>query len=321
MTIASLKNRSSTSAAWIPAACVVLAALIWSTDTVVRPLATGLSPANLVFFEHLLGLLFIAPIALGKYGRALFRLTLREGALLITVGLGGGVLGGVLFNHSSQMIGAGLPTLIVMAQPAAVVVLAYLFLRERMDSAFFPLSFWVILNALLIAYPLLEQGVDPNLSENFFFGLVLAVLAALMWAVATVSGKAALRTVPPLVAVFWRWAAASFGLALALALNTQESFQPLSAAVSAGWPLLYLALVAGVLPMGIYYVGLRRIPASLATFLELIYPLGGIFLTVAFSDQPVSLLQLAGGCTLVIVLAFLAWISLIQQQPKARTRR
>lgn len=303
---------------WYPAAWVVVAALIWATDTVVRPYAQGLSPANLVFFEHLLGLVLVTPVALVKYGRALFRLNWREAMLLALVGLGGGVLGGVFFGHSAQAIGPGLPTLIVMAQPAAVVILAYVFLRERMDSAFFPLSFWVILNALLIAYPMLEQGVDPNLSEGYFMGLAMAVLAALMWAVATVSGKAALRTVPPLIAVFWRWAAATLGLAIALALNTQESFQPLGVVASAWAPLLYLAAVAGVVPMYLYYQGLRRIPASLATFLELAYPLGGIFLTVIVSDQPVSLLQLAGGFTLVIVLSFLAWTTLSQTAPARR---
>ena len=177
-------------APWYPAAWVVLAAVIWATDSLVRPKVTGLSPASVVFIEHVLGLILVAPVVLYKYGRAVFRINLREAALLALIGLGGGVLGGVFFNQSTQAIGIGFPTLIVMAQPAAVVILAYLFLRERMDSAFFPLSFWVILNALLIAYPLLEQGVAPQLSETFFSGIVWAVSAALMLAVAPVSGKA-----------------------------------------------------------------------------------------------------------------------------------
>jgi drug/metabolite transporter (DMT)-like permease len=301
----------STQLWYSPAVWVLAAALIWTTDAVVRPRAVGLSASHLVFLEHLFGLLVVAPVTLVRYGKQALQLTLRELGLISLIGLGGAVLGNILYTKSSQSIGAGIPTLIGMAQPAAVVGLAYVFLKERMDSAFFPLSFWVILNALLIAYPLLEVGVDPNLSDEFYPGVGLAILASFMWALATVSGKALLKSQAPLVAVFWRWAAAVLGLGASIGLQSNSEWPSMTVIVADLVPLLYLAVVAGILPMFLYYKGLQRMPASLATFIELIYPLGGVFLTAVLSRQPVSVLQLIGGVTLVMVLGLLAWTTLV----------
>jgi drug/metabolite transporter (DMT)-like permease len=295
---------------YLPAVWVLIAALIWSTDALVRPAAEGLSASHLVFFEHVFGLVAVAPIVLWRYGRKTFQLDWKEGVLVLLIGIGGAVLGNFFYTKSSQAIGVGIPTLIGMAQPAAVVALAYVFLKERMDSAFFPLSFWVILNALLIAYPLLEIGVDPAISEEFYAGTAFAVLAAFCWAVGTVSGKALLRSQPPLIAVFWRWAAAVLGLGVGLFLQADTSFPSGAQVLGALGPLIYIAVIAGVAPMYLYYKGLQRIPASLATFIEMVYPLGGVFLTTVVSHQEVSVLQLVGGITLVMVLGLLAWTTL-----------
>ncbi|OFZ81890.1 MAG: hypothetical protein A2583_10710 [Bdellovibrionales bacterium RIFOXYD1_FULL_53_11] len=112
----------------------------------------------------------------------------------------------------------------------------------------------------------------------------------------------------PSVLVFWRWLFASgFLCAAVLAEGTPIDWQTvLSPRALASFFLL--ATVAGVAAMAIYYTGLRRMPAHIVTFIELLYPLFAVFFNFIFWSITPSTMQLAGGFILALAIALLVMV-------------
>ena len=75
------------------------------------------------------------------------------------------------------------------------------------------------------------------------------------------------------------------------------------------WGLLAaMALIPGLLALTVYYHGLRRTPASLATLAELCFPAGAVFLSWAVLGAELSAVQLAA----VLVL----WTAVLWKGPR-----
>ncbi len=288
----------------LPAALIGLAALLWATDSIVRyPAATQLDQWSVTFFQNIAGLLVIGPWVLLRHRTALTRLSWKDWLLALVLGLGGSALGELFFTLSMKDLGPSSAILFQMAQPALVVALAALFLKERHSGFFFQIATWIILNAIVISFPNFNFGFD--VADDATRGVLFALLAMLMWGSATVAGKSLLKRHSPEVVVFWRWLVAviSFGGVLIFrgkGLDTTVIQTP-----GGLFTVVYLGAFAGVGAMTVYYYGLRRIPASLGTFVELLYPLGGIFLPAFYFGNPLSPIQVLGGFTLIVALVLL----------------
>ncbi|OFZ73794.1 MAG: hypothetical protein A3K03_12140 [Bdellovibrionales bacterium RIFOXYD1_FULL_44_7] len=68
----------------------------------------------------------------------------------------------------------------------------------------------------------------------------------------------------------------------------------------------YLSLVPGLFAFWLYYKGLQRIPASIATFVELLFPLAGIVLNVAFGLASITFFQATVGLLLLFSVLLIA---------------
>lgn len=289
------------------ASFIALACLLWATDSFVRyPTSLELNYKVIVLLEHLLGLILIAPWLFLQHRKELIRVSWRHLPLFIIVGVGGSALGTIFFTRSLQYIGPSSSLLFQMMQPTVVVLLAYLFLKERHSGIFLQCAFWVILNALFIGIPNFNFGFVVQSGEFLWAGIMYAVLAMLMWGAATVAGKALLRELSPGVVVFYRWLAAiTFVAFLVYFDGTPVSWKQIASWEILG-PLAYLGMIPGVVAMVIYYHGLREIPASVATFIELIYALLGVVLPAVSNHQKFNALQIVGAVTLLMAISALA---------------
>ena len=78
---------------------VALGAMLWATDAVFRVPALGrLDPTSLVFLEHAVALLVLAPFAWLRHRDGLAKLGARQWAAVAFVGIGGSALATVLFT-------------------------------------------------------------------------------------------------------------------------------------------------------------------------------------------------------------------------------
>ena len=289
-----------------PALFVALAALIWGTDSLVRyPAASQLPPSVLVLLEHLIGLVLVAPIVMIKYRHEFKKLNAADLSLALCVGLAGACLGGIFYTSSITRIGPSASTLFQMIQPLFVLGLAYFFLREKRSSSFFQVGVWVALNAILLGLPDFNFGFLAMKDSQQSQGVLYGFLAMTMWGISTVAGKALLSKYSPVVVVFFRFLIASFSLSLIVGLRGSAIPWRTIATINMGAPLLYLGSFAGVFAMWVYYKGMQSLPASIVTFIELLYPLAGVLFPVLYFGSSISGIQTFGAIALIFSLLLL----------------
>jgi drug/metabolite transporter (DMT)-like permease len=297
--------------ALFPGIAVILGSLLFATDSVFREKAlVALDPRAVGFLEHGIAFIFLIPWVFARR-RADFRLLNKKDlGLFLALGLGGSALASTLFTMSVEKIGGASATLFTMLQPVFVLGFAWTFLKERFSSFFVPCAIWVVANMILLSYSQSSgatTGLFTDGEENpeAYAGMFYAFAATVLWGASTVIGKALLARYHNSVVLFWRWASAFVFLGIVVAVK----------GVSLPWeriftseilsPLLYLGIVAQTTAYWVYYVGLRKLPASLATFIELLYPLVGIFLPIVAKGESVTPLQGFASVTLLIAISLL----------------
>ena len=290
---------------------VALAAMLWGTDTFFRvPLLQHLSQdpltasVQVVLAEHVTLTILVLPI-LWFARREIARLDRRQWLAIVAIGVGASALATVFFTRSFGY-GHFIETLLLQkTQPLIAILLARLWLRERLPPRSYLWMPVAILGAYFIAIP---DPLRPDRAwEDFHVAAAgYALAAAALWGAATVFGRAALARVryPTLTAL--RFVTGMPALAIALfviggtSAFTQYSGNDLG---------LYLgiAIVPGLLAMLLYYRGLASTPASLATLAELAFPITGIIVNIYFVTpaQSINTWQIAGIVILWLAIAAL----------------
>ncbi len=290
---------------------IAVAAMMWGTDTLFRiPLLGHLShdalvgSVQLVFAEHVILTVAVLPI-LWRARREIARLGRSRWAAIVVIGAGASGLATVLFTLSFTY-GHFIETLLLQKlQPLVALVLAALWLRERLP----PRSYvWVpiaVVGAYLLAVP---DPLHPELAwQDFHVAAALtAIGAAALWGAGTVLGRYALADVrfPTVTALRFVTALPALGISLAL-VGGRAAFGVYRAT---DLPLyLGLALIPGLIAMLLYYRGLSSAPASMSTLAELAFPITGVLVNMFLVTPPQSItsIQLIGTVVLWIAIAAL----------------
>lgn len=287
---------------------VAIAAILWATDAIFRfPTADKLDPTFIVFVEHLIAVSLLAvPMLIMKKGE-LFSLKPSEWAASAFVGIGGSALATVFFTASFKFINPSVSILLQKLQPILVTLIAMLFLRERPAKNFFLWAPVALASAIVLSFPDLDfaflSGDGLDLRST---GVVYCLSAAGIWAMATVVGKFLLTRVPAAVATFHRFLFGLIALGVLVLLTgsgvgLDQVMQP-----EILKPLAYMGLVPGLLAMLFYYAGLERTPASVVTFVELLFPVSAVLLNWKYLNQPLVPVQLFAGAILLISVTLIS---------------
>jgi drug/metabolite transporter (DMT)-like permease len=288
---------------------VALGAMLWGTDALFRaPLLRHLSSdrliqsTQLVLAEHVI--LVVASLPLLWLARhQIRRLTGRQWIAIVAIGVGASALATVLFTLSFGY-GHFIETLLLQkTQPLIAILLASLWLRERMAPAAWALVPVALVGAYLIAIP------DPLRPQSgwadFHIAAALFALgASALWGAATVFGRYALADVSFTALTGLRFTTALPALVILLAL--EGGFGAFTGYRAEDAPLyLGLALLPGLLGMLLYYRGLASTPAAMATLAELAFPITGVLvnLYLVTPRQAITTYQVIG---IVILWASLA---------------
>ncbi|MCE9541147.1 DMT family transporter [Candidatus Kaiserbacteria bacterium] len=268
-------------AAWGPG-LVFLAAVLWATDAPFRAhLTEGLSSNFIVFAEHFFDCLIAVPILIWNWSD-IKKLSRREWLAVGVIAIGGSALASVAFTQAFHYVNPSVAILLQKVQPLIAIVLAGVFLGERMHKNFWVWASVAIAGAYLISFPQLVpqlyagEAFNPNMT-----GVLLALTAAVLWGASTVLGKFVLRT-----AAFQTLTALRFVLAFVFLgfLNVIEHTFPVWGNVTAvDWLFLaVIALASGVFSLFLYYYGLQFTKASIATIAELGFPLAAVVINAYF---------------------------------------
>lgn len=247
---------------------VALAATLWGMDAWIRqPLSRSTTVATIVFGEHVVLVLCTLPLVLGAL-TAVFALGWRYVAAAVVIGAGSSAVATILFTQAF-VEGTDFVTPVVLQklQPVVAIVAARYVLGERPRPRFALYLGPALVGAWLIGVPRplhpTVQGLKPTL---------YALAAAVLWALGTVLGRYLARSMRFEHVTTLRFL---FGLpasALALLVLGAPAF---ASRHDTAW-ITVLALVTGLVALGLYYYGLRRTPAVAATLAELAFPVTAI---------------------------------------------
>ena len=261
---------------------LLLLCLIWGFNFVVMKTANQyFSPEIFVTYRFSLG---AAVLLLFVYLRKLPLPPKKFWGWIILTGFFQIALGASIVQYCFKFLDAGLVSVLNYTMPVWVTILAYFFLKEPLTKKkIFGIAISVFGVAVLM---------NINLTGRFT-AILLALSAAVAWAVGNVIMKAKLSKCEPISMTTWQMAVGAVMLAIYSA--TFEShlvlWTPLSVAC-----LLYNAVIASAFAFFLWVYILEHMQASKASISVLGVPVVGVLGGVICLGEPLTFSILVGMC-------------------------
>lgn len=291
------------------ALAVVAAAFIWGTLGIFAKIlyAEGVSFESLVAFRAGIGWVAVMLFLLASGGAKSLLVSGRDLVFLVPLGLVGIGVFYLLYFYTVRESTVGTAAILLYSSPAFVVVLARLFLREKLNAAKMLALALTICGIFLVvgAYDPANLEVSPKV-------LLSGLLSGLTYGLYSIFGRpVAGRLGPPVVLGY----ALFFGAALLVvaALPTLDTLRGLS--VGSYALLTMLAVVHTTLAFALYTFGLGRLGAGRAAIVATVEPVVAGALGTVLLAEDLTVPKVAGA-VLVISGAALAQVRL----RKARLR-
>jgi DME family drug/metabolite transporter len=275
---------------------ISIAAVMWGTDALFRrPLAHSTSAATIVFGEHVILVVLTLPLLVPAL-LALWRAGPRYILAGVAVGAGASALATILFTQAFAHGDPITPIVLQKVQPLVAVAGAALILGERPRPRFA----WFLLPALLGIWLIgVQHPLDPH--AHGLTPILESLGAAVLWGMGTVLGRFLSRELSFEHIVTVRFAFGLVASAIALPLVGAKTY---AGAHDSLW-ILYLAVVTGLLALALYYVGLKRTPATLASIAELAYPLTAALIGIYAFNSNLRWTQWIGVAIVIGVVSLL----------------
>lgn len=293
---------------------ISLAAMLWGSDMLLRPMVqrAGFSSALIVLIEHI-ALVTIFLVPLYKYHAEWRKLDRKQWLSLAFLGIFGSGLATVLLTQAYMDGSPYMTGLLQKTQPIFTIILAGIFLKERRKPVF-----WLFYAGAIVATYFLAFGFD-GIGDAFNSPKLLPVCKALgaaaIWGTCTVVGRAISNDVPPPALAGLRFAFAIPFLVVLFLLQKPSEGAPLQWSAAA-LPMLLIILLPDALGMFLYYIGLKKTPASIATLAELAFPLTALFIGMAFQNAKMSPGQWLGLVLLLVCLQIIQNTKSVQILPQ-----
>jgi drug/metabolite transporter (DMT)-like permease len=207
-----------------------------------------------------------------------------------------------------------IPILIQKLQPLFAIIFARIFLGERLHRRFWVWALLAAVGAYVVSFG--TANAFASLAEADALPVLYALAAAAIWGGATVAGRILLAARGFLFVTSARFTLAAVVL---LMLVAAEGGLPAVAAAPRTdfYSFSMMAVVSGLLALLIYYFGLQRTRASVATLAELAFPVGAIVINWLFLAGPMSVAQLAGAGMLLAAVTALSFGQKSKDPPAA----
>jgi drug/metabolite transporter (DMT)-like permease len=251
---------------------IVVAAILWALDGLLRRSLYSLPPLTIVFLEHLVGLVLLIPW-MPKVVAEVKTWSIKQWSWISWVAIFSGVFGTLWFTTallSVQFVPFSVVFLLQKLQPVFVFVTAMLLLGERPSLKRLGWSALALIAAYFVTFPMGQVNFQTGGGTIVAAGYALA--AAFAWGTSTVFSRLLLQNQSNTSALTVRFAVAS--LVAGLMLWAMPAANKVMFATPAQLGTLFIiALSTGMVGLAIYYKGLAKTAPSVATILELVFPL------------------------------------------------
>ena len=282
---------------------VIIAASFWGIDSILlRPHLYTLPVPLVVFLESIIVAVLLTPILFKKY-TDLRNLKTKDILAFLGVALFGGALGTMAITKALfyvDYVNLSIVVLMQKLQPVFALILASLLLKEKLPEDFFKWATLSIIGALLMTFGLNIPNLDTG--DQTLIAALFALLAAFSFGFSTVLSKRALKNITYEIGTYLRFVATS--IIMFLVVLSVGDFSSVNEVTEFQWIIFgIIAFTSGGLAIFLYYYGLKRISASVATIAELSFPLTAILLEYFLHDNMLDWLQWVG--TLILIYSII----------------
>ena len=267
---------------------------------------SGIDAYIFTFLKNLMVLLaFSGFVLLAREWRQLIKLTKQQWLMLVVIGLVGGGAAFLLFFKGLSLTSAAQGSLIHKSMFIYTMVLAAIFLREKIKKE-------MLIGALLILAGNLIALKTLHLSLNR--GDLYVFLATLLWAAENVISKYALKNISSKIVAWGRMFFGAILILVFLAANGQLSLIGHLSFEQTLWIEITSFVLFGY--MITWYSGLRYVPVSVAAAILLLGSPITTFLTFVSSGK-ISLGEIFSGgliiCGLSLILGYQIFLERIKR--------
>lgn len=282
---------TATTVRWKVLTAMIVVLVFWASAFIaIRFVGDAISPGPLALGRQLVGAAALVAVALIR------RPPLPRGRTLALVAVYGVLwFAGytLVLNLAERHLDAGTAAMLVNIAPLLVAVAAGVFLKEG-----FPRSLVV---GLLVAFAgvviIATGGVGAHADA---LGIVLGVLAAVLYALGVLVQKVALREADALSAT---WVGCAIGAAVLLPFLPQTIVEVGAAPAPAVWAMVYLGIFPTAVAFLLWAYVLKRSPAGVTASATLAVPAIVVLLSWMLLGELPTVLGMVGGALCLIGVA------------------
>jgi len=279
------------------AVAVVVAALLWSVDGLLRRHLFTLPAPVIVFWEHTFGFLVLLPIIAASIKR-FKNLTGRQWLSITLVSFLSGAVGTILYTAAlSRIMYIPFSVVVLLQQlnPIFAIATSALLLREPLTKKFFGLAAVALLAGYFVTFP--HVTVNLTTGAGTAMAALMAVGAAAAWGSSTAFSKYALKGTGSLEITALRFGITPFFALLFIALSG-SAHAVTDITVNQLAYLVAITFSTGMVALWVYYFGLKRVMASRAAILELAWPVSAVVVGYVWLHQGLTWSQGAAAIVL-----------------------
>ncbi len=288
--------------AFTGAMAICVAATLWGLDGVVlTPRLYSLDIGLVVFIFHALPFLIMNIFMYREY-RHLKNFTKEDVLMFFLLSLLGGAVGTLAIVKALFLVNFKALTIVVLLQkfqPIFAITLAALLLGEKLKRNFLLWSALAITAGYFLTFGLRLPDFETHSKTALAAGFSL--LAAFAFGSSTVFSKKVLRKFSFFTATFYRYAFTSV-IMLLFVLSTGV-FKHIPEITGTQWTIFtVIGITTGSGAIFLYYFGLTRIRAMLATICELCFPVSAIFFDYFINHRVLSPVQWVSAAVLIFAI-------------------
>jgi len=279
---------------------VLIAAALWAVDGIVlRPSLYSLPVPLVVLVESSIVAILLTPFFINKFS-SLRYLKKKDWLAFFGVALLGGAIGTMAITKALfyvNFVNLSVVILLQKLQPVFAISLATVLLKEKLPKEFFLWAGLAIIGAYFMTFGLSA----PNFStgDKTTIAALFALLAAFSFSSSTVLSKRALRNVDYEMGTYLRFLFASI-IMFIISATTGDIYSVAIVTPKQIIIFLIIAFTTGGAAIFLYYYGLKRISASVASICELAFPLTAVVLEYFVHGNILSPVQWIGAAVLLI---------------------
>lgn len=289
----------------IGAFAISFAAVLWGFDGVV--LTPGLwelkSVAFVVFMLHALAFLIMNTFLFKEY-RYLKEFTAADVGIFFLIALFGGVVGTMAMVQALFLVDFDKLSIVILLQklqPIFAIALAMIFLKERMKRYYFIWASIAIVAGYFLTFGFSLPKLGSDESETLMSAAIYSLLAAFAFGSSTVLSKKILKKYSFHTATFFRY---GFTTAIMLVVMLSTGlYTKIEIVTPTQWGIFFIiAITTGSGAIFLYYYGLKRVRAVIATICELFFPITAIVLDYFINGYRMSPVQWVSAAVLLFAI-------------------